>query len=258
MYYCNELLGLNVLSLYEGELLGKVDKLYFDKKLKKLIELELIGENDTCFILNSKNIYHTGKNAITVKNNQAVSLKVEDSIYTQAPLGSKAYSITGEFLGVIKDFTLNEKFLCEKFLLDNNQTLEIARLVSCGKYTVIFYDQNTTIKVSKFTPKHSPSIFKSKRQQTAKTLPVQPPEESAQEVSQPSQSEPVLPDNVVDIQAQKTVQQTAEFLIGRVCTKDIFNFNNEVLIKAHAIITKKNLQEISKFGKLRELMLYNK
>ena len=35
--------------------------------------------------------------------------------------------------------------------------------------------------------------------------------------------------------------QTTDFLIGRVCVKDIFNFNNELLIKAHGVITKKNL-----------------
>ena len=54
MYYCNEFLSLNVLSLYEGELIGIVDKLYFDKKMKKLIQLELIGENDTRLILPTK------------------------------------------------------------------------------------------------------------------------------------------------------------------------------------------------------------
>ena len=64
--------------------------------------------------------------------------------------------------------------------------------------------------------------------------------------------------NVVDISAQKPNVQNADFLLGRVCTKDIFNFNNEILIKAHAVITKKNLKEINKFGKLRELMLYSK
>ena len=52
--------------------------------------------------------------------------------------------------------------------------------------------------------------------------------------------------------------QNANFLLGRICTKDIFNFNNELLIKAHAVVNKKNLKEISKFGKIRELMLYSK
>ena len=72
MFYCNDFVGLNVLSLYEGELLGVVDKLYFDKKLKKLMIFELVGEDGAKLILPSKNVYHIGKNAITVKNNQSV------------------------------------------------------------------------------------------------------------------------------------------------------------------------------------------
>ncbi|MBR4998634.1 MAG: PRC-barrel domain-containing protein, partial [Clostridia bacterium] len=73
--YCKDLLNLSVLSLYEGELLGKVDKLFFDKKLKKLLEIEIIGQEGIRLSLPSKNIYNVGKNAITIKNNQMVTTK---------------------------------------------------------------------------------------------------------------------------------------------------------------------------------------
>ncbi len=247
MYYCNEFLSLSVLSLYEGELIGIVDKLYFDKKLKKLIHLELIGENDTRLILPTKNIYHIGKNAITVKNNQAVSLKVEESEYFMCPIGSKAYSIKGEYLGIIQELILNEKFLTEKFSLDNNQTLNVKSLASFGKNTVIFYDDNDKINVNKFVPSKSPKLFKSKSLQIANILPI---EETSTEEKSP---------NVVPVEDSKTrALQNTDFLIGRICTKDIFNFNNELLIKAHAVVNKKNLKEINKYGKLRELMLFCK
>ena len=241
MYYCNEFLGLNVLSLYEGELLGVVDKLFFDKKLKKLIELELVGEDGAKLILPSKNIYHIGKNAITVKNNQAVSLKVEENNFSPCPINSKAYTIKGEFLGIIKEINLNDKFLCEKFILDNNNTLQVELLASSGKSTTIFYENNDKVNVKKFTPNKTPKVFKTVEVQKAEILPViesEPPKTQIEEVSK--------------------VNQTADFLIGRICTKDIFNFNNEILIKAHAVITRKILKEVNKFGKLRELMLYSK
>ena len=54
----------------EGGFLGTVDKICFNKNLKKLIQLEIIGENGIKLILKSKNIYKIGKNAITIKNNQ--------------------------------------------------------------------------------------------------------------------------------------------------------------------------------------------
>ncbi len=245
MYYSNELKSLSVLSLYEGELLGVVDKLYFDKKLKRLICLELIGENDTRLILQTKNIYHVGKNAITVKNNQAVSLKVEDIDLSLCPVGSKAYSIKGEYLGIIKEMNLTDKFITEKFSLDNNSTLDVNNLASSGKNTAIFYDKTDKIDISKFTPTKSPKVFKNTVVQTAQI--------------QPIDNETTQNKNVVPVEnANKPNFQNADFLLGRICSKDIFNFNNELLIKAHAIVNKKSLKEIKKYGKLRELMLYCK
>ncbi len=244
MYYCNDLINLSVLSLYEGELLGVVDKLYFDKKLKKLIELELVGEEGNKFTLPSKNIYHIGKNAITVKNNQSVNLKVEDENLFSCPINSKAYTIRGEYLGVIKEVSLTDKFLTEKFSLDNDQSLSVDSLASSGKNTTIFYEESDNVNVKKFTPQKSPKIFKSQKEVDAKILPIDIP--------------PTPSTNLEEINLPKPNFQSADFLLGRICTKDIFNFNNEILIKAHAVITKKILKEVNKFGKLRELMLYSK
>lgn len=237
MIYCNELNKLSVLSLYEGDLIGVVDKLYFDKRLKKLIELELIGENGAKLILPTKNIYHIGKNAITVKNNQMVNLGLNNNEHTTCPIGVKAFSIKGEFLGVISEISLDEKFLAKKISLDNNSAIDIARLTSVGKNAIVFSDANK-INVNKFSPEKTPKNFKSEIVQVAEVLPVEKVDEQVNNI-------------VPNI-------QNSDFLLGRICLKDIFNFNNELLIKSHAIINKKNLKEINKYGKLRELMLYSK
>ncbi len=258
MYYCNEFLGLNVLSLYEGELLGVVDKLFFDKKLKKLLEVELIGEDGARLTLPTKNIYHIGKNAITVKNNQAVSLKVEENSLSPCPTNSKAYTIKGEFLGLVKEISLNEKFLTEKFSLDNGSTLEVKNLASSSKNTTIFYENTDKVNVKKFTPNKAPKIFKSFKRVEAQILPVENKASAQTDDANPTQTPVQSNPQVVPVEDTNKQLQTAEFLLGRVCTKDIFNFNNEILIKAHTVINKKNLKEINKFGKLRELMLYSK
>ncbi|MBQ8615871.1 MAG: hypothetical protein IJ415_04820 [Clostridia bacterium] len=242
MYYCKELYSLSVLSLYEGELLGKVDKLYFDRKLKKLVEIELVGIDGAKLVLPTKNIYHVGKNAITVKNNQAVLLKDIECENCLAPINLKAYSINGEFLGVVQEVSLNEKFSTEKISLDNDVVLDVDKLASCGKNTIIFYTTDEKINIKNFIPNKQPKSFKIKEVQMATTLPVEESKPNVVPVEKPAQ----------------TIIQTSDFLIGRVCTKDIFNFNNELLIKAHAVVNKKNLKEINKFGKLRELMLYLK
>ncbi len=235
MNYCNEFLSKSVLSLFEGELIGNVDKLYFDKKLKKLVELEIISENGTRYSLPVKNIYNIGKNAITVKNNQAVSLKIDDDGLQPSPINSKAYSINGEYLGIIKEISLDEKYQTIKFSLDNI-TLSANELATCGKNTIIFYDNSEKINLNKFNYKPSPKLFKTEAMQTVETQPIV---------------------NAVAVDQPKNTQNT-NFLLGRVCTKDIYNFNNELLIKSNALVNKKNLKEITRFGKIRELMLYTK
>ena len=239
MYYCSDFYSLSVLSLYEGELLGIVNKLWFDKKLKKLVQIELLNDDGIILVLPVKNIYHIGKNAITVKNNQAVSLKVEESELLNCPINSKAYSIQGEYLGTIKELTFNDKFLCEKLLLDNNSTLEISNLASCGKNTVIFYTNQEKINIQKFTPTNSRKTFEVENVQVAEIMPVK--------------------ESLPEPMAQKhNAKQNNTFLVGRICTKDIVNFNNEPIIKSGTKVSKKILKEANKFGKLRELMLFCK
>lgn len=243
MFYCNDFISRPVLSLYEGELIGNVDKLLFDKKLKKLLYLEIIGENDNHFLLPTKNIYNVGKNALTIKNNTAVSLKIEDMCYTNCPINAKAFNIKGEFLGIVKEVLINDKYLTEKVSLENDQVLEANLIASCGKNTIIFNDKTSNVNINKFVPNKMPKIFKTKQTKQAKIMPLEV--ETA--------VEPITPTEPQNLEMQNT-----DFLLGKICTKDIYNFNNELLVKAKTVINKKTLKEILRFGKLRELMLYSK
>lgn len=236
MYYSNDLISLSVLSIYEGELIGNVDKLYLDKNLKKLIELEVVSGEGVRLRLPVKNIYRIGKNAVTIKNNQAVSVKIDTTELVACPLNSKAYSINGEYLGVIKEFCFNEKFTTEKISLENNATLDVENLAICGKNTLIFNNLSNKVDVKKFTPNKTPKAYKTETEEMVTTMP-EPEKEETQIVE---------------------VVNNEEFLLGRRCSKDIVNFNNEVLIKANGLVNKTNLKAVKKFKKLRELMLYIK
>lgn len=237
MIYCKELFSLSVLSLYEGELLGTVNRLYFDKKLKKLMEIELVNDDGIKLIMPTKNIYNIGKNAITIKNNQQVNIKTESLDFVNCPIGCKAYSITGEYLGTINEICLSDKFTLEKFSLDNNNTLLSEDIATLGKNTIIFYNKNQRLNIKKFSPKETPEKLKTTKAEIVEFLPT------------------IDNKNVVAIE---TKLQNTDFLIGRVCGKDIVNFNNEILVKNNAVITKKILKDVNRFGKLRELMLYLK
>ena len=249
MYCCKDFSSISVLSLYEGELLGVVDKLFFDKNLKKLVEVELVGEDGVKLSLPTKNIYHVGKNAITIRNNQAVSIKIDSNNLCSNPTESKAYTIKGEFIGIIKEVYFNDKYLTQKIELENGNFLETNLVASCGKNTTIFYEKDNVVDIKKFTP--------NKKQKSSNTNYNQAESETDKAVIN-TKTESENKDVENENKKEKNIVQVSDFLIGRTCTKDIFNFNNEILIKAHSIINKKNLKEISKFGKLRELMLFSK
>lgn len=233
MFNCKDLNSLLVLSLYEGEIIGQVNKLYFDKKLKKLMLIELLGEDGALLTLSTKNIYHIGKNAITVKNKQSVGMTLDLQAYVACPIGSKAYNINGEFLGKVQEINFNAKYQTEKIWLENSTSLGIDTLATVGKNTIIFYSSQK-VNIDNFEPKQQPVEFKTEDVGFASTMPVEEKPKPAKQV------------------------QTSSFLIGRICTKDIYNFNNELLIKAESVVNKKNLKEINKFGKIKELMLYLK
>lgn len=227
MLSCKDLLGLSVLSLYEGELLGTVDKPYFNKDLKKLSFLGLVGEDGTRWLLNTKAIYHIGPNAITIKNKQNAILELSNNESLLSPLNSKAYSIEGEYLGLTTDVTFDQKYKTTKVYLDTGRSESIENLTSSGKSTLIF--SKNKIRTSSLIPKDHQS--------------------ANNEILAPT---PIK----VDTASQKAPNSNVK-LEGRRCTKDIFNFNNEILIKQNTIITKRHIAQIKKYGKLKELMLFS-
>jgi len=141
----------------------------------------------------------------------------------------------------VQEICFDEKFFTTKILLENEKLINVEKLASCGKNTLIFNDETSKINLKSFTPSKTPNDFKAQTTQVVLTMP--------KEENQP---------NVEEIEKPKIKTNNSDFLIGRVCTKNIFNFNNEVLIKERDVVTKKVLKEITKFGKLRELMIYTK
>ncbi len=240
MYNTKNLIGLPVLSLYEGELNGNITNVYFDKKLKKVVCFSLADENELNYILPIKNIYKIGKNAVTIKNNSCLILELNntESNTIPAPFESKAYTIQGEYLGKISQITFDDKFAVNEILLDNEKTLDCSNLASCSKNTILVYDKNTKINVSKFKNR-APKFFKSKDEQKVTTLPTME----------------ILPQ---DITLPTTTSNQPNFLIGREVTRDILLDDNKILIRANSTITERVLALATLNNKLKELMLMSK
>ena len=231
------IIGMPVLSVYEGELVGQVNKLYFDKRLKKLKYFLIANDDGINYCLQPKDIYKHGKNAITIKNVDVLTLDFEENLSNLSfqPLDFKAYTIQGEYLGKIISLSLDDKYNLTELILDNEKIIEHKKLASCGKNTIIVYDDNTTVDISKFKRIISPKLFKTKNEQPVAITPV----------------EPVTTNNT-------DIKNNPKFLLGRIATKDILLDENKILIKQNSTITSKTISLAYSNNKIKELLIYSK
>jgi len=235
--YLNELLQKPILSLYEGEILGNINKIYFDKSKKKLSAFEIINDDDINYCLYVKNIYNIGKHAITIKNKQALLLALnnqENNLYT-LPMGIKVYSLQGEYLGIATDYSITDKYIIETLILDNQQLINFNDIASVSANSIVVYSSDQHVNVNTFRYKIKQNTGKS---QKVKVLP--------KLFSSFNKIEPSSPNSAINS------------ILGRICTKDIFDNQQNIIIKQNSTITEQVLALASSKNKLQDLMKYSK
>lgn len=232
--YLSELLQKPILSLYEGEILGNISKVYFDKSKRKIQYFEILNDEDLSYCLNPKHIYTLGKHAITIKNKQnlTLSLNEDSSLQTVLPLDVKVYSLQGEYLGLVKDYSIGEKFELENIILDNQKLIPITEIASCSNSSiVVYFDEHINIKSFRYKIQH-----KTDEPHKVKVLP-----------------KLFTSFNKIENQSKKP-----NFVVGRICTKDILDNQKNVIIKQNSTITEQTLALASSKNKLQDLMKYSK
>lgn len=269
MFNTKNLIGLPVISLYEGELVGSVTNVYFDKKLKKVVSFQ-VSDQDLKYFLATKNIYKIGKNAITIKNNACLNLQLDndETPTIPAPFESKTYTIQGEFLGKIEQITFTDKYLVDTILLDNQKVLDCSNLASCSKNTILVYDKSTHINVSKFKNKSLPKLFRTNHTKKVATMPFQKLPENENMTTSintthfDANSLPTVEEkgdvDVANITIPTAVSNYPTFLIGRIVVQDIMLDDKKVLIKSNSTITDRTLTLALAYNKIKELMLFSR
>ena len=244
MHKINEIISMPVLSLYEGELVGQISKIYFDKKLKKISYFIVNCEGDLSYILYPKNIYKLGKNAATIKNLSCLILELETNNQNTVPMpiNSKVYTIQGEYIGKIVEISIDDKFNVANILLDNNNFIDICLLASCSKNTIILFDENSNINLSNFKNRIRKKLFKIKENKNiVQTLPYSGNNHQFQEQNESS-----------------ITINNPQFLLGRIATTDIMLNNKKVLVKANSTITQNIILLAQNNNKIKDLTLNSK
>lgn len=211
----SNIIGMEVINLYEGQVYGYVKNLVFNSNYKKVSGLIVYSDKlDKQFYLSIKRIYKINDIVFT-KN---ASVYDENYVYEDnSPINLPAYLTDGKSLGLITDVELDDKFDVINYITTVNSIKnDIAKIT---QELIIFNCENCKIKTSSFAPRKKKNI-------------------------------------ALTNDGEKTISNTNNiFLVGRKVTKDIFTFNNELLVKSGTTITERIVRLARLNGKLRELAL---
>lgn len=220
-----------VVSVYNGQIEGIVNNILFNNK--KQAKYLVISQNDEQFlVLETKDIYKTGEGAVIVKNSDVLSLMESSELKMKecfSPINSIVVSIDGDYIGHVSDIELDNKYNIKNFIVDG-QVFELNKVINISESAIIINTLDIKTSLSKF--KSKTKIVIGNERITNQTVSVM-------------SNQTILPNRTM---------LNYNFLIGRKVSKDILNFNGEIIIKENQTVNSKVLDIARINGKLRELI----
>ncbi len=220
-----------VVSVYNGQIEGIVNNILFNNK--RQAKYLVISQNDEQFlVLETKDIYKTGEGAVIVKNSDVLSLMESSELKIKecfSPINSIVVSIDGDYIGHVSDIELDNKYNIKNFIVDG-QVFELNKVINISESAIIINTLDTKTSLSKF--KSKTKIVMGNERITNQTVSVM-------------SNQTILPNRTM---------LNYNFLIGRRVSKDILNFNGEIIIKENQTVNSKVLDIARINGKLRELI----
>ena len=140
----SNIIGMEVINLYEGQVDGYVKNLVFTKDFKKIKGVNVYSDKtDKQYYLSVKQIFKLN-DVVFIKNSSAIN--EEELQKDNSPINLPAYSSEGKNLGIITDAELDEKFNCVNFITSNTTiNNNIAKITNS---LVVFNTEKTIINTT--------------------------------------------------------------------------------------------------------------
>ena len=223
-----------VVSVFNGQIEGVVSNILFNEK--KRAKWLILSQNDEQFwVLDTSKIYKMGDGAVIIKNSAALNLMESKELEIKncfSPINSIIVSIEGNFLGYIADIELDEKFNIKNFVSRDGQVFNLGNIVNISDSAIITCENEKKPKLGSFKEKAKIEI----------------PKSNNEIVEILEKTDTILPNRTI---------MNYNFLINRKVSKNIVNFNGEIIIKENQIINSKILDIARINGKIRELTKYS-
>ncbi len=237
MWKVSNIISSYVVSVFNGQIEGVVSNILFNEK--RHAKYLIISQNDEQFwVLDTANIFKLGDGAVIIKNSDCLNLMASKELEIKncfSPINSIVVSLNGNFLGYVTDIELDEKFNILSFSSTNKNAVSLNEIINLSESVIITtHGVNNKPKLSRFKAK----------QQINKIQ----PKSDTRVVSALTEPDTILPNRTVT---------NYNFLINRKVSKNIVNFNGEIIIKENQIINSKVLDIARINGKIRELTKYS-
>ena len=235
MLKVSNIISSYVVSVYNGQIEGVVSNILFNEK--KRAKYLIISQNDEQFlVLDTAKIYKIGDGAVIVKNSNALDLMASKELEIKncfSPINSIVVSLNGNFLGYVSDIELDEKLNMKNFVVREGEVINLNNIINISDSAIIISTDEKKPKLGNFKEKSKIEISLNNSNEIVSIL---------------EKPNTILPNRTVT---------NYNFLINRKVSKNILNFNGEVIIKENQIITSKILDIARINGKIRELTKYS-
>lgn len=237
MWKVSNIISSYVVSVFNGQIEGVVSNILFNEK--RHAKYLIISQNDEQFwVLDTANIFKLGDGAVIIKNSDCLNLMASKELEIKncfSPINSIVVSLNGNFLGYVTDIELDEKFNILSFSSTNKNAVNLNEIINLSESVIITtHGVNNKPKLSRFKAKQQINNIQ--------------PKSDTRVVSALAEPDTILPNRTVT---------NYNFLINRKVSKNIVNFNGEIIIKENQIINSKVLDIARINGKIRELTKYS-
>lgn len=230
MLKLSEIISLPIINLFELKIEGTVENVYIHPTTRKITYLKIYNEErDEYSVLELKNVYKIGKDAVLIANSNKLTLFENKELILEkmvCPLNSFCFDLSGNILGKINEINIEKNTLHS---IETEQNSYPATNIY-GLSNAVTLIGNNKVKINRFSPKTKFSFSKAKTEQKVKIKSAIP---------------------------QKEITNY-EFLLKRKLTKDIKNENGEIIAKNGVRVTTNLINKLKCYSKLKELTLNSK
>ena len=217
------LVGKQIVSIYEGEIVGTIIRANFNTSLTKITGFVVFDEEDDEFFLPMRSVVAMG-DCVLIRNKSVLN-----SVTTWVdikPLGYNIYDEKANNLGIIEDASVDEKGNILNYFTSLEKEIKPDHLIQRKSFIL---HCNKKISMSDMRPRRKTYLEKIKVNVLNTDI---------------TQTENFIPSKL---------KYNPQSLLGKVSKGDLVGLNNELIIKANQSITEKTIQDATRHNRLNQL-----